>query len=504
MFAYARNVIAPLLRRFGAFVSSQAAALPLSYAAAFATARLYGEGAGDGRPPLALAAPVALGVLLRFGRGLELRDAAALAAAHAAVATACGDALAVWLPALAHAILMIASGSAAFLWMRGSGRLTSPLRIAAAAALIAIIAPLAATLVDLVVLPGDWLTRLLAAASRWVGESVSTVFVLGVILSYGREESVAPGPEFDVEPAPRLWEYAAAALLTAALTLAATSQASAMFSIAASAALLWFALRIGPFATNVAAFAFFCALIAFAERGHWPPLFDTNGVLREDLLRYFSLALLGAPSIIVAAVVHDQKRLKRMFAYRAMHDGLTTLVNRSRFVDALDAAMAAARNRGKRFTLLLIDLDHFKGVNDTYGHARGDSLLIEVADRLRSSVRVTDLVARIGGDEFAVVAPVPSASDAASLAKRLVEMVNQPCDLGGVVVTPSITVGGALAPDSATDPQHLMLLADEALYEAKAAGRNCWRFNASERGEIPQPTWRPGDLDAAAETIYLD
>ena len=501
MFAYPRNVIAPALRRFGAFLSSQAAALPLCYAAALATSRLYEDGAGA-HPPLALASAVALGVLLRFGRALELRDAAAIAAAHAAVAALFGDPLAVWLPAVAHSLLMVGFGSAAFLWMRGSGRLSSPLRIAAAAVLVAVSAPLVGSLVDFVVTTGDWRDRLFAAAGHWVVGSVSTVFVLGVILTYGREESV--GADLDAEPAPRIWEYAAATLLMAGLIVAATSQASAIFSMAASAALLWFALRLGPFATNVAAFAFFCALVAFAERGQWPPLFAASGAMEEELLRYLSLALLCAPSIIVAAVVHDQKRLKRMFAYRAMHDGLTALVNRSRFVDALDAAMASARNRGKRFTLLLIDLDHFKGVNDSYGHARGDSLLIEVANRLRTSVRVTDLVARIGGDEFAVVAPVPSAADAASLAKRLVETVNQPCDLGGVVVTPSITVGGALAPDSATDPQHLMLLADEALYEAKAAGRNCWRFNASERGEIPEPTWRPGDLDAAAETVYLD
>ncbi|GLK69293.1 hypothetical protein GCM10008179_29310 [Hansschlegelia plantiphila] len=481
-------------------------ALPLCYAAALGAGRLLGEGPGE-HPALALGAPVAIGMLLRFGRGLDAADIAGLAAAHVGVALILGDQPSAWPVALASDLIEIGCGSLIFLWLRRAGFLTSQKMVAAAAAAAAILGPLAATPLDVLTLAGPLTARLSAAGAGAFADAVTMGFVVALILSFGRGRGLdAPCEHGADDERPRAWEFVASSLLIAALVLGAAADSGPMWSLAASVALLWFALRLGLNATSIAAFSFFTALLAFAQQGQWRVLLEpAPATLSADLLRYGLLALLGGPSVIVAAVVHDQRRLKRLFAYRAMHDGLTKLVNRTRFAETLDSASTAARLRGRRFVLFLIDLDHFKGVNDTYGHARGDQLLIEVASRLRQSVRETDVVARIGGDEFAIVAPVSAVADAMGMAKRLVSAVNEVCDLEGVEVRPSITVGGVLAPDSSTNPRDLMLLADEAMYEAKRAGRNCWRFSSAEREGAPYVAWGEGDLALAKpETLLVD
>lgn len=103
-----------------------------------------------------------------------------------------------------------------------------------------------------------------------------------------------------------------------------------------------------------------------------------------------------------------------------------------------------------------------------------------------------------------MIAPVPTVEHAIKLAKRLVETVNQTCDVGGVALVPSITLGGVLSPDSAGDPRRLILLADEALYAAKAAGRNCWRLSASSGEAETLPIWRTAEGQGVLETVYLD
>lgn len=501
MVAFASRALSALAGRFAAFRSSSETGLAVCYALGLVASRLIGDG-GSGQPLLVIGAPVALGLLLRAGRGLAPIDAVALAAAHVGVASLYGDPPTLWLTTLAHDLVEITCGSLIFLLLRRSGLLTSPLRLALAAVVVAIAGPLAAAPVDIVSMALNASAGWRTVATRELADCVAMVLILGVIMTYGRERG--PVQPTLKEPEPRLWEYAASTLLVAAFTAMAIREGGLMPLLAASVALLWFALRLGPFVTALAALGFAAATLGFAGAGRAPVPFAANGPFQAEMLLYLSLALLSAPSIVVAAVVHDQKRLRRIFAYRAMHDGLTTLVNRNSFLEALEMASAAASLSGKRFALLLIDLDHFKAINDTYGHARGDRLLIQVSERLRQSVRTTDVVARIGGDEFAVIAPLSSVLDAMSLAKRLVESVNEACDLNGVTVRPSITVGGALAPDSASAPQQLMLLADEALYEAKRAGRNCWRFSSAAPSDLILSPCRKGEFDIATETVFLD
>ena len=125
------------------------------------------------------------------------------------------------------------------------------------------------------------------------------------------------------------------------------------------------------------------------------------------------------------------------------------------------------------------DLDHFKEINDTLGHAAGDQLLAEVARRLELTAREQDTVGRLGGDEFVVIAyPVPSAAEAAGIAARLMHAVQQPLELAGEQVFPTASIGAALsAPGTVAD--QLLADADRAMYAAKAAGGGRWRLAAA-------------------------
>jgi diguanylate cyclase (GGDEF)-like protein len=149
----------------------------------------------------------------------------------------------------------------------------------------------------------------------------------------------------------------------------------------------------------------------------------------------------------------------------ALRDPLTGLANRTLLASATDRAL----QQGSPTAMLLIDLDHFKDVNDTLGHAVGDELLLAVADRLREEVGEHDLVARLGGDEFVVLARGCDGAEAAvALASRIGEAIRQPYRVHGVVLTVGCSVGIGLAPDHVTSVVGLLRCADVALYSAKA------------------------------------
>jgi diguanylate cyclase (GGDEF)-like protein len=167
-----------------------------------------------------------------------------------------------------------------------------------------------------------------------------------------------------------------------------------------------------------------------------------------------------------------QKVTEERMRFAAHHDDLTQLSNRLMFHERLRKAIAAARGAEQRFAVLCLDLDGFKLINDTRGHEIGDRLLVAVAQRLRDSVRESDTVARMGGDEFAIIQPLDSQPTAAvSLAKRLVETVTQPFELAGRQALIGVSVGIALYPQHGESPDLLLRHADQALYRAKKAGR---------------------------------
>jgi diguanylate cyclase (GGDEF)-like protein len=174
--------------------------------------------------------------------------------------------------------------------------------------------------------------------------------------------------------------------------------------------------------------------------------------------------------------ITERRRAEKQIAHMARHDALTDLPNRVLLRDRLAHALAELP-RGKRLAVLYLDLDHFKGVNDTLGHQIGDELLKTVATRLRGCLAEADTVARVGGDEFAIIhTGIERPNDAAILARQICEAVKAPYELHGHAVIVDTSIGIALAPGDGSDPTELLKNADMALYRAKADGRGTYRF----------------------------
>lgn len=187
------------------------------------------------------------------------------------------------------------------------------------------------------------------------------------------------------------------------------------------------------------------------------------------------------------------KETEQQLIELAYYDPLTGLANRLLFNDRLGHAIEHAKRHKTRVALLLLDLDRFKLINDTLGHAAGDLLLQAVGRRLAESIRAEDTIARLGGDEFAVViANIESAEDAALLAEKIVRTVSEPLIIEEQSLAVSASIGISIFPDDAEDRDSLAKAADVAMYGAKEAGRNNYAFYA------------PAMTDRAAEVLRID
>ena len=183
--------------------------------------------------------------------------------------------------------------------------------------------------------------------------------------------------------------------------------------------------------------------------------------------------------------ITERARNEQRIAYLAQHDLLTGLANRAMFSERLDEAAKRLVRHGTTYTVLMLDLDKFKNVNDTLGHPAGDQLLVEVAQRLKSSLRDTDVVARLGGDEFAIIQENEKnqSEGATLLAQRIIRLIAQPFQIDGHRVGVGTSIGIAFAPEHGADAAVLLQKADLALYAAKSAGRNDFRVFKAELTE---------------------
>jgi diguanylate cyclase (GGDEF)-like protein/PAS domain S-box-containing protein len=187
----------------------------------------------------------------------------------------------------------------------------------------------------------------------------------------------------------------------------------------------------------------------------------------------------GGGWLSIVEDITERRRAEAEIVHLARHDVLTGLANRAEFNDKLEEASKRLKRSGTEITVMMLDLDRFKAVNDMYGHPAGDQLLVEVARRLKSTLRETDLLARLGGDEFAIIQEEgdPTQREGAiALALRIINAISEPFDLGGFEVNVGTSIGIAMAPEHGTEPEGLLKSADLALYATKAQGRNDYRI----------------------------
>lgn len=197
---------------------------------------------------------------------------------------------------------------------------------------------------------------------------------------------------------------------------------------------------------------------------------------------YLWMEIVATPVIkngIVTQVVTSARDISERMEYReklarmAFHDYLSGLPNRRLFEDRLDMALRQAERKKKKVGLLLIDGQNFKSINDTFGHDIGDEVIKKIAERLENSVRQVDTVARIGGDEFAVILPdIEKEEDATIVAERIMEAFHAPCHLGGHSILFNVDMGLAMYPDHTRDQKELVRFADEAMYTIKTDNKS--------------------------------
>ena len=205
------------------------------------------------------------------------------------------------------------------------------------------------------------------------------------------------------------------------------------------------------------------------------------GWLPANMLTEYALQAGSALEVLLFSLglthrVQHLRQEKAAALIKAHRDPLTGLANRAALDEHLAACLHQAQRHRERLALLLVDLDHFKPVNDRYGHAIGDQLLQAVAERLRACVREGDLVARLGGDEFVIVLNrLPSATTAERIAEAVVAALGRPFEVAGQVLQIGGSVGIAQHPDDGEDAHSLFLHADTAMYQAKQGGRGRFR-----------------------------
>ncbi len=205
-----------------------------------------------------------------------------------------------------------------------------------------------------------------------------------------------------------------------------------------------------------------------------------TGVRREDGTLEFMVALIED----ITARKHQEVAI----THQAFHDALTGLPNRMLFADRLDDAMVKARRTKSPLALMFLDLDHFKDVNDALGHGAGDTLLQEVAQRLRSCLRASDTVARIGGDEFTVLLPsVDGQAGAITVARKILKTAPVTVMIDGKPLTVTPSIGISLYPDHGQDAETLITQADQAMYASKQAGRNRFTLYSPAPAEVRSP-----------------
>ncbi len=196
------------------------------------------------------------------------------------------------------------------------------------------------------------------------------------------------------------------------------------------------------------------------------PIFKTDGTISHYMA--------------IKEDITDRKRSEERIHFLANFDSLTGLPNRFQLEERLKYVISDAKRNSEQFSIIFLDLDHFKEINDTLGHDAGDALLIELSNRFKAILREVDTVSRLGGDEFIFLLPNTSSSGASHIAEKLLKIIETPCKFNGNDMLVTASIGIAIYPEDGLDQQTLFKNADTAMYEAKQSGRNRYCLFAKE------------------------
>ncbi len=227
--------------------------------------------------------------------------------------------------------------------------------------------------------------------------------------------------------------------------------------------------------------------IYLCEKWEGQEFTEEDELLAKSFANSLSLVLENAREM------REMQQAQQHLDYLAHFDALTGLPNRGLIEDRLRQVLANSQRHDRKMALMFIDLDNFKGVNDTYGHAAGDALLKSMAGVLTDALREGDTVARLGGDEFIILLPeVESVQDVATVAKKIVEAVREPIRLPALdhETCVTVSVGISMFPEDGHTPEALMSRADVAMYHAKSVGKNAFRFFAASQNLVVQQRLR--------------
>jgi diguanylate cyclase (GGDEF)-like protein len=219
------------------------------------------------------------------------------------------------------------------------------------------------------------------------------------------------------------------------------------------------------------------------------------------LLQAF-MGVITVMAMALAASVLQRRRFETELAHLADHDSLTDVLSRRRFQGELWQHLAEAKRYGTRGSLLFLDLDEFKLINDRLGHETGDKLLVALAALLRGRLRASDLLARLGGDEFTIVLPHTGRDQAQALAEHLVEAIrSHTFQAAGRAVTITVSIGIALFPEDGVTVDELLARADAAMYQAKRAGGDRFRIYTPDADRLDRPEMQPGAAGNVREAL---
>jgi diguanylate cyclase (GGDEF)-like protein len=333
--------------------------------------------------------------------------------------------------------------------------------------LVALAAATAAGFAGTLLGPHFFATTPVQGFSIWfVTELVNYVAILPVVLTLPQRLT----PVFDRTSLASLTAKAAPAIvlcLSCAATLVFGGPGSEAFPVPA---LLWCAVAYGVFPTALLTLLFSAWTLAVIS-GHYNLTFIHP---RELLSIRLAVTLMALAPIAIAVSNAARNSLLRRLEWTATHDALTGTLNRAAFHDTASDLTRACLGRRETVGVLMLDIDHFKAINDNYGHAAGDTVIASFAGAIRDSVRAADVVARLGGEEFGVMLPGCARHDVEAIAERIRDtFAASALPLpDGARVTATVSIGVSIADDASLSLSDLLRRADTALYAAKNGGRN--------------------------------